>query len=439
MSINPRGSAPTENHSRPDQRHTYSSAARQGIPQHDMAKAHQSGVITSQSNLSAQVPNVNAAAPQMPASAVPNAAPNQMHLQQTVSQMMPQPNRFNHPFHPQQQRPQQQQRQALLNHRPNNGVPNSVPQNAVQQPNNGVPNSVPQNAVQQSVGHNMGPHQPNHQQFFTVQMAPQQHHIPQMAYNLTPHNMAHSYQQRALNPAHMQYYMYAHPQQQQQQPQQAFQPQPAYPYGMNVYSSHFNPQPATHPNAQMVSSQLQPRGQPVAAQPVIQTTHQPLPVQMTAPTPEMNTESPTPSSTKVQKRTRTLAILTDPNSGKTIDLADLAKNPIEEANSQTDATLKTESHSGTSNPANTTQTSKEMDAQIIALNFATAVAVAATTTTPDKPSAASLSTTPNVNETVSANSKPQREEKTAISKPNTSEPINDKLRDNCDHLTNDKP
>ncbi|CAG2121136.1 unnamed protein product, partial [Medioppia subpectinata] len=308
------------------------------------------------------------------------------------------------PFHPQQQRPQQQQRQALLNHRPNNGVPNSVPQNA----------------VQQSVGHNMGPHQPNHQQFFTV-MAPQQHHIPQMAYNLAPHNMAHSYQQRALNPAHMQYYMYAHPQQQQQQPQQAFQAQPAYSYGMNVYSSHFNPQPATHPNAQMVSSQLQPRGQPVAAQPVIQTTHQPLPVQMTAPTPEMNTESPTPSSTKVPKRTRTLAILTDPNSGKTIDLADLAKNPIEEANSQTDATLKTESHSGTSNPPNTTQTleEKEKNAQIIALNFATQVAVAATTPTPDKPSAASLSTTPNVNETVSANSKPQREEKTAISKPNT--------------------
>ena len=94
----------------------------------------------------------------------------------------------------------------------------------------------------------------------------------------------------------------------------------------------------------------QTRGAPVSNQAVIQTS-QPQLVQMAASTPNEVTEStPIPSKTvPPPPRKKHLAIITDPNSGKNLNIEDLAK---EEPKNTVAVNRNNESYSGASNQPN---------------------------------------------------------------------------------------
>lgn len=117
-----------------------------------------------------------------------------------------------------------------------------------------------------------------------------------------------------------------------------------------VYPTHYSQQ-----TAQMMTNQMhQQRGGPqVQSQTVIQPTQPPQMVQMTAP-PNNEVTEPAPIQPKAQpKRAKQMALLQDPNSGKEIDIEQLAK---EEPKVKPVVNRTIESFSGASNQTDVVST-----------------------------------------------------------------------------------
>jgi hypothetical protein len=100
-------------------------------------------------------------------------------------------------------------------------------------------------------------------------------------------------------------------------------------------------------------SQIHTSRAPVS-QPVIQT---PLAVQVPGPVSsnnEVNESQQIQQKPVLPKRQRTIAIITDPNSGKNLNLEELASKDVSKNQTVVDAT--NDSHSGANNLLNTSST-----------------------------------------------------------------------------------
>ncbi|XP_054159243.1 eukaryotic translation initiation factor 4 gamma 3-like isoform X2 [Oppia nitens] len=360
LNLNPRGSAPTKNHSRPDHRLTYSSAARQGIQSathssHEpvLNKSHPSAanvqqVVLPQSHPS-QVSPINPGGAPMPVS-VANAGSNQYQVIQTsVPQVltMNQIRGYSHQqtFAPQQQQPQQsraQPRPPLMSRAP------SGPPNAAQQPT-------------QTNMHNMPQHSGAQQIYYVTQ--PTQHNIQSMF--MHNQHITHPYTPRQAAPT---FYMY----QPTAQPQYGGQHIPQYVYPQHQFPAHHN----QHQHQGSTQHQIMPSAMhqsrvpavtAVTAPPVIQSTPQ-LTVQMAPPNNDMNpNESSQMPPKQYIKREKRPALLQDP-SGNMIDLATLAKDKSE-PKEQTSSNHRNKSHPGASIQITPNLSEKE----VIQMEFTTSV------------------------------------------------------------------
>lgn len=115
----------------------------------------------------------------------------------------------------------------------------------------------------------------------------------------------------------------------------------------------------THPQAAapMIPPPMhQSRGTPVSNPPVIQAQQQPM-VSLQTNNSELN-ETTQMATKQMPQRTRRVAILTDPNTGKDVDIEQLAK---EEPKSQVSTNRPNESYTGASTQANSLSTVSDRD------------------------------------------------------------------------------
>ena len=114
----------------------------------------------------------------------------------------------------------------------------------------------------------------------------------------------------------------------------------------HTYQAH------AQPPAQMIAPAMhQSRGTPVANQPVIQAQQPPM-VPLQTNNSEINEPTQLPSK-QIAPRTRRTAIITDPNTGKDVDIEQLAK---EEPKSQVASSRANESFTGASTHSNSLST-----------------------------------------------------------------------------------